>query len=146
MAVSLSFSNDGKQGLGAPLPQGAIRVYEPDRAGRLRYTGAADIPPTPKDRRVSVTLANAFDVTAEYHTLSSRQLSRRKVRKEVAILLRNERAQPVRVRVVQGFSGGWSMAASSQPHQKPDSSTGQWNVPVPASGSTRLSFTADLSW
>jgi hypothetical protein len=146
VAVSLAFSNDARAGLGAPLPQGTIRVYEPDRSGRLRYTGAAEIPATPKEHGVHVTLANAFDVTAEYHTLNSRQMGRRKVRKEVEVLLRSERPRAVPVRLVQGFSGGWSMAAASRPFRKLDAGTAQWTLPVPAGGAARLRFTADLSW
>lgn len=146
VTVALSFLNDARQGMGVPLPQGAIRVYDSNKAGRLRYAGAADIPPTPKNRKVSLTLANAFDVWAEYRTVSSKALGRRKVRKQVEVLLRNERARPVPVRVVQGFYSGWSVAHSSHPQVRLDSGTAQWSIPVPAGGSTRLTYAVDLSW
>jgi len=85
-------------------------------------------------------------VWAEYRTVSSKSLGRRKVRKEVQVLLRNERARPAPLRVVQGFYSGWSIPQSSHPQVRLDSSTAQWSIPVPAGGSARLSYAVDLSW
>jgi hypothetical protein len=145
VTVGLSFANNDREGLGAPLPQGAIRVYDPDRSGRLRYAGAAEIQSTPLNGKVHFTLSNAFDVTAEYRTVSSKRVGKRKVRKAVEVLLRNERAKPVRVRVVQGFYNGWTIPASSQAHVKLNSSTAQWTVPVPPGKPVKLAYTAELS-
>lgn len=145
VTVAFSFVNSEQKGMGVPLPQGAIRVYDPDRAGRLRYAGAAEIPPTPKNKKVNVTLASAFDVTAEYKTLSSKKVSRRTVRKEVRVLLRNEKTQPIKVRVVQGFWSGWRIVSASEKHVKLDSSTAQWTVNVPANGEKKLTFAVDLA-
>jgi hypothetical protein len=146
VTTALSFTNNQEEGPGAPLPQGALRVYDADRSGRRRYAGAASLPPTPKGKKVSVTLANAFDVTAEYRVTSSKQLSKRKVRRSVEVVLRSQRSGPVEVGVVQGFYSGWTITSASRPHSKPDASTALWTVPVPPGGSTRLTYTVDLSW
>jgi hypothetical protein len=119
-------------------------VYDPDRKGRLRYAGAADIPATPKDRKVAVTLGNAFDVTASYRTVKTEKLGKRRVRKHIRVKLENARAHAVGVRVVQGFYTPWKLGTSSQPATKPDANTAQWKVAVPAGGSRIVSFAVDF--
>jgi hypothetical protein len=146
VAVALSFTNTGQEGMGVPLPAGTVRVYGDDALGRLRYAGAAQIPPTPAGKKVTVSLATAFDLTAEYKTVSSKQMSRRKVRKQVQVVLRNAKLSAVTVRVVQGFYGDWGIVSASHKHAKLDSSTAQWTIPVPAGGKTTLAFAADLAW
>ena len=146
VSVALAFDNTAKAGLGSPLPQGAIRVYDPDASGRPRYAGAATLPDTPEDRPAHVTLANSFDVTADYTTRSSRAINRRTTRKQVTVRLHNARSKPVNVRVVQGFYGAWRVASESAKHRKMNSSTAQWTVPVPASGARELRFAVDLTW
>ncbi|MBI3944842.1 MAG: DUF4139 domain-containing protein [Armatimonadetes bacterium] len=145
VAVGISFQNTPGEGTGDPLPRGALRVYDADRSGRLRYAGAADVPATPKDQKVSVTLANAFDLTAQYRTLSSKRLWKRRVQKQVRVVLRNERAHAADVRVVQGFSGSWSITKSSDPRVKLNSSTAQWTVPVPAGGEKAVTFVVEMT-
>lgn len=145
VAVALSFVNTEEEAMGVPLPQGALRVYDPDSAGRLRYAGAASVPATPKGKAIHVTLSNAFDVIARYTTVSSKQVGKHTCRKQVRVLLTNQRARPVEVRVVQGFWGGWKITAESDPHKKPTSSTAQWTVPVPAGGAKTVSFTVELA-
>jgi hypothetical protein len=146
VTAALWFLNNPQEGVGAPLPRGAIRIYDPDRSGRLRYAGAAEIPSTPKNRKVAFTLSNAFDVIADYRTVSSKKVGRNKIRRQVEVLLRNERAQAVQVRVAQGFYGTWNVVAASRRHQKINGGTAQWTLDVPAGGETKLTYAVDLGW
>src|SRR5579871_896289 len=43
VAFAITFANTEKESLGLPLPQGMIRLYEPDSGGSLRYAGAASV-------------------------------------------------------------------------------------------------------
>ena len=145
VATAIALANSPKNGLGVPLPAGTIRVYEADQAGRLHYAGAADIPATPRGRKATVTLSNAFDLAARYRTVSSKRLGRHKARKEIEVALTNERPRPATVRVVQPFEGAWSIAGASHKHRKLNSATAEWALRVPAGAQTRLRFTADLT-
>jgi hypothetical protein len=145
VTVAVSFLNTETDAFGLPLAAGAIRVYDPDSAGRLRYAGAGRVEATPKNQKVGVTLANAFDVTAEHRVVSSKQVANRRTRKEVEVTLRNERPVPVTVRAVQSFHGG-KVLASSLPHTMLDAGTAQWQVPVPSGGETKLTYTVEQSW
>src|SRR5207247_11185486 len=78
--VALTFFNRAKSGLGVPLPQGAIRIYEPDRSRSLRYAGAATIENTPKDQKVQLTLARAFDLFTESPIVQTQRPNQRTVR------------------------------------------------------------------
>lgn len=146
IAVSLSFMNTPQDAVGLPLPQGTIRVYDPDRSGRLRYAGAGAIPPTPKNRKVDFTLAEAFDVQAAYRVTGTQKLGKRGVRKQVVVRLTNEKAHAVPVRVVQNFGQRWIVTNESASHTKLNAQAAQWTVPVPAGGATDLRYTVDLTW
>jgi len=146
VAVSLTFFNREKDGLGQPLPAGAIRIYEPDSSGSLRYAGAASIENTPKEQKVNITLSSAFDVFTEWRLVKTRKLNKHTMRKQVELILHNEKAAPVDLRVVQGFSGRWKIANESHQHVNLDSDDAQWTLPVPAGGQAPLRFTVDLSF
>jgi hypothetical protein len=143
--VALTFFNAAKSGLGVPLPQGAIRLYEPDRSGSLRYAGAATIENTPKDQKVQVTLARAFDLFTESRIVKKQRLNKRTVRKQVEVVLHNEKPNAAALRVVQGFGGRWKMVSESRSHVNLDADHAQWRVTIPASGKVTLGYTADLS-
>lgn len=145
VAVAVTFYNREKDGLGEPLPQGAIRIYEPDSSGSLRYAGAAQIENTPKDQRVDLTLAGAFDLFTEWRLVKTHKLNKHTIRKQVELLLHNEKAADVDLRVVQGFSGRWKMADESQKHVNLDAENAQWTVHVPAGSKTILRYAVDLS-
>jgi hypothetical protein len=143
--VSLTFFNTAQSGLGVPLPQGALRLYEPDRAGSLHYAGAAAIGNTPKDQKVELTLAQAFDLFTESRVVKKQRLNKRTVRKQVEVVLHNEKSVATDLRVVQGFVGRWKMVNESHPHAGLDADHAQWRVKIPASGKVTLGYTVDLS-
>jgi hypothetical protein len=143
--VALSFFNRAKAGLGLPLPQGAIRIYEPDRSGSLRYAGAATIENTPKDQKVQLTLARAFDLFTESRIVRKQRVNRRTVRKEVEVVVRNEKPAPAEVRVVQGFGGRWKVVREARPHVNLNADHAQWRVRVPSGGKAALAYTVDLT-
>jgi hypothetical protein len=143
--MALTLRNRAKDGLGLPLPQGAIRIYEPDRSGSLRYTGAAAIPNTPRNQKVRMTLARAFDLFTEARVTKVSRIRRRTLRKEVELIAHNEMARGIDLRVVQAFGGRWKIGNASQPYVRLDAGSAQWRVTVPASGEANLRYAVDLS-
>ena len=145
VAVAITFHNREKDGLGQPLPQGAIRIYEPDFSGTLRYSGAASIADTPRDQPVYMTLGNAFDVFTESKVVKKQRMSKHVYRKEIELTLHNEKAAPVYLRVVQGLSGRWKIVSESSKHSKPVADSAQWKIHLPARSATPLRYTIDFA-
>ena len=144
VAVAMKFTNVEKDGLGAPLPAGAVRLYEPDAAGTVRYIGAANIADTPTGERVNLTLARAFDLFTETRTLKSQRLNKHTIRKTVEVTLHNEKPADVDIRIVQSFNGGWKMVQEPQKHETLNSELAQWKIHVPATSKPTFTYVVDL--
>ena len=143
VSVGIRFFNRDRDGLGGPLPHGALRVYEDDASGRLRYVGAAAIPDTPHDQKVEITLARAFDVFSEWTLVKRQRINSETMRDSVCILLHNEKATAVDVEARQGFGGRSKVVDESQGHIGLDADHVQWTVSVPAAGKATLEYTVE---
>ncbi len=144
VAVAMKFTNVEKDGLGAPLPAGAVRLYEPDAAGTVRYIGAANITDTPTGERVNLTLARAFDLFTEARTLKSQRINKHTIRKTVEITLHNEKPTDVDIRIVQNFSGGWKIVQEPQKHETLNAELAQWKIHVPATSKPTFTYIVDM--
>ncbi len=144
VTLAISFRNQKAFGLGEPLPNGSMRLYEPDRHGSLRYGGADGIPDTARDGKVQLTLANSFDLYTERRVVKSEKVGKRKVRREIEVIVHNEKPGDQTVRVVQGFGSGWKMIAESHKHARTDAYSAQWMVPVKAGAESKLQFTVEM--
>jgi hypothetical protein len=143
--LALTLTNREQAGLGVPLPQGDLRLYEPDRSGSLRYSGAASIPNTPRNQKVRVTLSRAFDLFTEARITKVARVKRHTVRKEVELVLHNEKSSPIGLRVVQPFDGRWKIVRASYPYANLDASNTQWRVEVPAAGTVTIRYAVEVS-
>jgi len=143
--LKLAFANREGDGLGRPLPAGTMRVY----AGgdeRLRLLGEDRLPATPKGQRAELTLGPAFDVTVEGEANDRNMLvntrERRVYEADQSYLLRNAGDREVVVDLKQHMPGrDWEILEESRDHAESDADSVTWQVPVPAEGETRLSFT-----
>lgn len=145
VAQAITFWNKPKDGLGAPLPTGTMRVYEPDSSGSLRYAGAAEVQNTPKDQKVNLTLAKAFDVFTEWRLVKSQKLNKHTERKQVELILHNEKAAPVTLRIVQDFGGHWKVIAEPSKHVNLNASRAQWTATLPAGSQVHFAYTVDFT-
>lgn len=144
VAVAMKFTNSEKDGLGAPLPSGAARIYEPDAAGTVRYVGAAAITDTPTGERVNLTLARAFDLFTEARTLKSQRIDKHTIRKTVEVTLHNEKSTDVDIRIVQNFDNGWKVVQEPQKHEALNANLAQWKIHVPATSKPTFTYIVDL--
>jgi hypothetical protein len=143
--LALTLTNREQAGLGVPLPQGDLRLYEPDRSGSLRYSGAASIPNTPRNQKVRLTLSRAFDLFTEARITKVARVRRHTVRKEVELVLHNEKTNSIGLRVVQPFDGRWKIVRASHPYANLDAGSTQWRVEVPAAGTVTIRYAVELS-
>jgi hypothetical protein len=63
--VYYQFRNEEKSGLGLPMPEGVLRVYQQDSKGGVQFVGEDRIMHTPKDETLNIKIGNAFDVICE---------------------------------------------------------------------------------
>ena len=145
VTMAFHFKNDPKSGLGAPLPAGILRVYGKDQSGSNRYLGAANVWNAPKDAKVDVTLANAFDLYTMRRITATKKMSKHTIRKTVEITVHNAKSADADVLVLQNFGGKFKIVDESIKHESPDASSARWKVHVPAGKDTVLKFSVDLS-
>jgi hypothetical protein len=144
-AVELKFENRGGE-LGIPLPAGVIRVYAPDSAGRMQFTGEDGIGHTARNESVSLRLGEAFDITADRVQTDFKVLGDRARQSSYRIEIRNADTRPVTVTVREPLHGDWSIASESQPHRKESAGSATWAVQVPAEGKSVLEYSAIVRW
>jgi len=126
--VTVEFENASAAGLGLPLPEGVVRVFQRDTDGSLELAGEDRIKHTPKNETVRIAVGAAFDVTPERKQTDTRQVSARLVEQSFEITLKNHKTQPVDVTVIEHAAGDWEILKSSVPAKKKDATTFEFAV------------------
>ncbi|WP_425450275.1 DUF4139 domain-containing protein [Virgifigura deserti] len=144
--VRLSFENAEAGGLGMPLPQGVVRVYGASGAGELMFVGEDAVEHTPADETVRLTLGRAFDVTARARQTAFEQLGERVYETAFTVELRNAKAEPVSATVVEQIPGDWEVLEESHPHERVSAQQAEWTVPIPANGTTELTYQVRVTY
>lgn len=137
--VHLAFNND-KPALGRPLPKGIMRFYTRDSEGRVQFIGENRIDHTPEGREVRQRVGNAFDVTAKRTQTDFKQLYGNQSESAWRVEVFNAKSRDVIVQLLEPMSGDWSIVEASRPHHKENAHTARWELPVPAKGSTLLTY------
>ncbi len=141
--IRVAFKNAKANGLGEPLPAGTVRLYGQDRRGNSQFIGEDRVPHTPEGGDVELTLGRAFDVTVKPTQTDRKVLNRADgpplVEWAMSYELKNAKDQVVTVDLRQhGLSGEWQVLEESRKHERLDSDTIGWKVPVPAKGATTV--------
>lgn len=146
VSVLVVIDNDAAHGLGMPLPQGTLRVYQADREGALQFVGEDRIAHTPRDERVEVRLGEAFDVVADRRQVQFRALGRCAAETDWEIELRNHKEVAEQVEVVEPVSGDWKVTRASHPPSSRDATELVFRIDVPAQGAVKLTYGVRVSW
>ena len=126
--VTVEFENATANGLGLPLPEGIVRVFQRDTDGSLELAGEDRIKHTPKNETVRVAVGAAFDITPEKKQTDTRQISQRIQELSYEITLKNHKSQTVDVTVIEHAYGDWEIVKSSIPAKKKDATTFEFAV------------------
>ena len=137
--TTLEFANAGS-GLGKPLPEGVIRVYQRDQDGSLRLTGEDRVQHTPANDTVRVAVGAAFDITAERRQTDQRQENPRVMEQSFEIKLTNQKREAVDVIVAEHSWGSWEVVESSHKWRKKDANTLEFTVRVPPSRPVTITY------
>lgn len=146
VGVFLDFQNTQKNGLGAPLPRGTLRVYRADRSGAQQFVGEDLIDHTPRDEKVRVRVGQAFDVLGDRKQLSFRTLGNCSSESQWEVELRNHKDAPVEVEVLEPVGGDWTIVSSNHPWERRDARTFALIAKVPSRGATKLTYTVRVRW
>lgn len=147
--VVRAFANTRSNGLGVPLPAGLLRFYRRDPQGRLQFLGEDRIANTPQGETVRAITGAAFDLWGD-RTQTDYQINQmqRTAEESFRITLRNHRAQPADIRVIEHLYRGrtWTITAHSDVFAKRDSQTLEFRVTVPAHGQKVITYAVHYSW
>ena len=144
--VYYNFKNEGKNGLGIPLPAGNVRVYQKDSKGGILFAGEDRINHTPKDEEISIHIGNAFDVVAEHKQTDYKHVDTHTWEFEYEVTLRNHKAIPVSVEVNEPIGGTWRMLRSSHEWTKTEAWAAGFTVPVAADATTVLKYRVRVTY
>lgn len=148
ISVRREFKNSQQNGLGVPLPKGKIRFYRTDGA-QLQFTGENQIDHTPANEMLKVYTGEAFDLVGERRmTQSTRDSANRRGEESYEIVLRNRKAEPVDIVVVEHFNqwANWAITAKSEEFTSRNASEIEFKVKVNPGEERKVSYTMRYSW
>jgi hypothetical protein len=140
VASELELTNTTASGLGVPLPDGRVRVYEKDARGELRFTGESHIRHTPEGEKVTVEVGNAFDLVAERREVYNKRISDHEREYEVQVVLRNRKKTNVTITVEENVASDNEVIKKSHDFTRKDANTLVFQVPVAAGKEATLDY------
>jgi hypothetical protein len=140
----IMFKNDADAGFGLPLPAGTLRVYGQDASGESQFLGEDMLAHTPEGGEVRINVGRDFDLTSEREQTSYVRASDRITLVAWRVAVKNAKAKPVNVRVIEPLAGSWEITRESHRHVADNASMAEWVLDVPAQGQTVLEYTAKI--
>ncbi len=144
-AVYIKLENQVSHGMGMPLPKGIVRVYKRDNSGSAQFVGEDRMDHTPKNETIRLKLGEAFDVTAKKTQLDYVKVNfghpyRYAAESTYRIELKNAKSMPIKVMVQEPIPGDWKIIHESTKHKKVAAGLAEWQIEIPAEGSTILEY------
>ncbi|WP_377003228.1 DUF4139 domain-containing protein [Coralloluteibacterium thermophilus] len=145
VGASLRFRNDAEAGLGRPLPEGRVRMFD-----GADFLGEATLHHTPVGAEVALPIGNVFDLSGERRREDFRLDSAgRTMTERFVVTLRNARDAAATVRVVEGLPR-WSeweiVEAGGRTWTREDAHAVATEVEVPANGEAAVTYTVRYRW
>ena len=143
----IRFQNKENMGFGKPIPRGTIRLYQQDAQGKPQFVGEDRVKDLARDETVYLTVGRAFDLAGERIQTNSHALSKRSREEQIRIVLRNHTDEDVSIRVVEHLNNQtWSISESSNPYERLNAHTIEFNVPVQTDGEVEVTYTVVYRW
>ena len=144
--VYYQFKNEQSAGLGMPMPAGVVRVYQADSKGGTQFVGEDRIGHTPKDEMINLKIGNAFDVVSERKQIDFEKIASNVYEVEYELVIRNHKSTAVTVEANEPIGGTWRIIRSTHEYTKTDAWAAQFNLPVPADGTTTLRYRVRVTY
>lgn len=127
-----------------PWPAGLWRIYNADQDKPIRLLGEDLGRATPVGNRLSLTVGEAFDVTALRSQTGFRRVDKKQTLSDWRIELRNAGPKQVEAEVVEHLGNHWDITRESHPRHKTDEhpqvGSAVWRVPLPARSTSVLTY------
>lgn len=141
--IFMTFANKGA-GLGVPLPKGVMRLYKKDKVGNAQFIGEDVLDHTANGDSVRLKLGDAFDVYADKKQTEFQKLISGPndyiLESAYQITVKNTGTEAVTVKVYEPIPGDWKILSESITHSKVAAGTALWQVRIPATASTVLTY------
>ena len=144
--VRFAFDNKKETGLGVPLPKGRFRVFKASNDGVPKFLGENNVPNTPRNEHVAVTVGKTFDLIAEHTQTSYRRTGERSVEVGYKVKLRNRKQQKVVVKLDEKIFGDWTITRETLEGKRVDSSTQEYAVTLKPDSETSFEYVAKISY
>ncbi len=100
-AVFLEVENTEENGLGIPMPAGAIRLYQEDRDGAAQHIAETRIDHTPRNEDIRIGMGSAFDVLSQHTLRDMSRVSDQVIDLAFEVRIRNHRDNAIDVKVIE---------------------------------------------
>jgi hypothetical protein len=141
--VVLRLENKPGEGLGKPLPSGALAVME-TAGGRPAFAGEQAMRDVPVGQPFDLMIGEAMDVRARPRLVSEQERRGDRTRRTYEVDLSNAKTTPVVVEVRMPIDewGGFKVVGESIAHDIRDGAAA-WRVSVPANGRKTVRFAVE---
>lgn len=147
-SLLLRLTNEEAAGLGIPLPGGGVSLMEM-QAGRTVFAGQARFEDKGVGLPVELSFGEAMDLTVEQETVGLETLGqrdgRRRMRASLAVIIRNDKPQPVEIEITPGEAGNrdFRIVRSNARSVIAPGGYPMWRLRIPAGGSQVLTYTIE---
>ncbi|MGV3489505.1 MAG: DUF4139 domain-containing protein [Tuberibacillus sp.] len=139
--IFVEFHNTKDNGMGIPLPEGVIKVYQEDeKDNHLEFIGEDSIGHTPKDEKVRLSLGEAFDIKCSGNKVNSYR-SGRYLYESYRYTVRNHKDEAIHIKIPHHISGEWEMLEHSEPFEYEDYNDIVFWVDVPPNTNKAIDMT-----
>ncbi len=146
--IILSLKNNKESNLGIPLPKGKVRVFKNDGKA-LEFIGEDRIDHSPENADITLSLGNAFDITANKTiTNTVRNTNAKNIEESVEFTIKNSKDTPIKIEIVEILNSysSWKILSFSDKYTKKNSNTIVFNVEVPAKADKKIKYKVKYSW
>jgi hypothetical protein len=140
--IRIRFTNGERNGAGAPLPAGVVRLYGEDTGGGIRLLGEDRIDHTPLGGPVVLRPGRAFDLSVLRRQTDFARVGQgdRLFEMGWTITVSNARDQAAPVTLVEVLPGDWKILSETRPHEKDTADRVSWRLTVPGKGTVDLTY------
>lgn len=146
--ATLNFTNAKEAGLGIPLPDGKMRVFD-DTTGRTTFLGETQLQRLSAEEKAEVPLGSAFDITGKREQEEYEMDQARKIIKEtIRITLNNRSKNDVTIDVEENLYRSPNAQVIEKTHefQRIDANSIRFPVAVKAGKEAVVRYTVKYTW
>ena len=144
--VRIEFQNTKDNGLGIPLPQGKVKVYQRDASGSVQMLGEDNIQHTPRDEKLSLVVGRSSDVVGERKRLNFKAVSSRAYEETFLLEVRNRKDTDETINWMERHWGDWKVTQKSMDFNKLDANTMEFVVSLKAGETKKITYTVITRW